>query len=95
MALFPVLHKDLLDQGLNGGCKQSSLKTQRWAKEGHSRLSIEERRKVLFEKLELSGLEFQSEENKDKALDLLAEYHDIFMLKDGEMGSTEAAEHVI
>ena len=35
------------------------------------------------------------EENKIKALNLLAEYHDIFALEDGEMGSTKAAEHKI
>ena len=35
------------------------------------------------------------EENKEKALNLLAEYHDILMLEDGEMGCTKAAEHKI
>ena len=34
-------------------------------------------------------------ENKEKALNLLAEYHDIFTLEDGEMGCTEVAEHKI
>ena len=34
-------------------------------------------------------------ENKEKALNLLAEYHDIFALEDGEMGCTEPAEHKI
>ena len=34
------------------------------------------------------------EENK-KALNLLAKYHDIFALEDGEMGCTKAAEHKI
>ena len=72
-----------------------TLQTHRWAKEGHTGLTIEERRKVLFDKLEFSGLESWTEENKDKALDLLAEYHDIFTLEDGKMGCTEAAEHKI
>ena len=49
----------------------------------------------MFEKLELSGLESWAEENKERALNLLAEYHDIFTLEDGEMGRTEAAEHKI
>ena len=49
----------------------------------------------LFEKLELSGLESWKEENKEKALNLLAKYHDIFALEEGEMGCTEAAEHNI
>ena len=58
-------------------------------------MSVKERRKVLFEKLELSGPKSWMEENKDKALNLLAEYHDIFALENGEMGCTEAAEHKI
>ena len=72
-----------------------ALRTHRWAKEGYTGLSVQERRKVLFEKLELSGLESWTEGNKEKALNLLAEYHDIFMLEDGEMGCTAAAEHKI
>ena len=55
----------------------------------------EERTKVLFDKLKLSGLESWTEENKDKALNLIAEYHDIFALEAGEIGCTEAAEHRI
>ena len=43
----------------------------------------------------MSGLESRTEENKERALNLLAEYHDIFTLEDGEMGCTEAAEHKI
>ena len=49
----------------------------------------------MFEKLELSGLESWTEENKERALNLLAEYHDIFALEDRQMGCTEAAEHKI
>ena len=44
---------------------------------------------------ELSALESWTKENKEKALNLLAEYHDIFTLEDGEMGCTEAAKHKI
>ena len=61
----------------------------------NSKLTVEERRKILFEKWELSGLESWTEENKGRALDLLAEYHDIFALEDGEMGCIEATEHKI
>ena len=50
---------------------------------------------MLFEKLTLSGLKSWMEENKNKALNLLAEYHDIFALEGGEMGCTKAAEHKI
>ena len=48
------------------------FKLLRLAKEGHAELTIKERRKILFEKLELSGLKFWAEENKGRALDLLA-----------------------
>ena len=50
---------------------------------------------MLFERLELSGLKAWKEENKERALNLLAECHDIFALEDGEMGCTEATEHKI
>ena len=72
-----------------------TLRTRRWTKEGHAGLSVKERRKVLFKELELSGLESWMEENKEKALNLLVEYHNIFMLEDGEMGCTKAAKHKI
>ena len=72
-----------------------TLQTNRWTKEGCAGLSVEERRKVLFEKLKLWGLESWMEENKEKALNLLVEYHDIFALEDGKMGCTEAVEHKI
>ena len=42
-----------------------------------------------------SGLKSWMEENKEKALNILAEYYDIFTLEDGELGCTEAAEHKI
>ena len=53
------------------------------------------RRKILFEKLKLLGLESWMEENKSNSLNLLAEYQDIFALEDGEMGCTKATEHKI
>ena len=49
----------------------------------------------MFKKLELSGLESWTEENKERALNLLAVYHDIFTLENGEMECTEAAKHKI
>ena len=72
-----------------------AFQTQRLAKEGHIKLTVKERRKTLFIKLELTGLESWTEENKERALDLLAEYHDIFTLEDAEMGCTDAAKHKI
>ena len=73
----------------------SALQTCRLTKEGYAGLSVEERRKVLFEKLKLLGLKSWMEENKEKALNLLVEYHDIFMLENGEMGCTKVAEHKV
>ena len=69
-----------------------ALRTQRWAKEGHVELTVEERRKTLFKQLGLSCLESWTEENKERTLNLLAKYHDIFALEDGEMECTEAAK---
>ena len=43
----------------------------------------------------MSGVESWTKENKEKTLNLLAKYHDIFALEDGEMGCTDAAEHMI
>ena len=71
------------------------LKPFKLKEEGHAELTIKERRKILFKRFELSGLKSWTEENKERALNLLAEYHDIFALEDGEMGCTEAAEHKI
>ena len=70
-----------------------ALRTHRWAREGRTGLSIEGRRKVLSEKLELSSFKSWTEENKEKALNLLAEHHNIFALEDREMGCTAATEH--
>ena len=41
------------------------------------------------------GLESWMPENKEKALDLLAEFHNVFALKHGEMGCIEVTEHQI
>ena len=89
-----VAANEVLETVVAGGTV-GALQTQRWAKEGHAELTVEERRKILFEKLELSGLESWTEESKEKALSLLAEYHDILTLEDGEMGCIEAGKHKI
>ena len=59
-------------------------------------MSEEERQQMLFERLDLSGLE--SWDNKavaQQARNLLAEYHDLFSLEKNEIRCTKAAEHVI
>ena len=45
-----------------------ALQTHLWAKKGHVRLSVEDQRKLLLEKLELLGLDSWKEENKRKGL---------------------------
>ena len=58
-------------------------------------LSIEERRRKLFERLDLLGLESWMPGNKERTLGLPLEFHDVFALEEGEMGCTEATEHHI
>ena len=72
---------------------RSCLKS--WSSQALSHGQRRTRKEDLVEKLELSGLESWTEENKERALDVLAEYHDIFTLEDGEMECTEATEHKI
>ena len=59
------------------------------------RMSEEGRQRMLFEKLDLSGLETWDAKAAKQARSLLAEYHDLFSLEKNEIGCTKAAEHVI
>ena len=54
--------------------------------------SVEQRREVLFQQLDLSGLEGWSPKNLAAAYTLIAEYHDIFSLEPGELGCTDLAK---
>ena len=62
-------------------------------------LTTEERQKLLMEVLDKNGslgkLEGWSAKNALKAKHLLMEFHHMFCLEEGEMGVTDAAEHVI
>ena len=60
-----------------------------------SKMSVEWRREVLFQQLDLFGLKGWSGENKVAAHALLAEYHDIFSLEPGELCCTNLAKHKI
>ena len=60
-----------------------------------NRMSVEWRGEVLFQKLDLSGVEGWSDNNQVATHALLAEYHDIFSLEPGEMGCTDLAKHEI
>ena len=50
---------------------------------------------MLFEKLDLSGLESWDAKAAKQARSLLTEYHDLFSLEKNEIRHTKAAEHVI
>ena len=58
-------------------------------------MSVEQRKEVLCQQLELSGLEGWSEKNQAAARVLLAEYHDIFSLEPGKMGCTDLVKDEI
>ena len=58
-------------------------------------MSEEERQRMLFEKLDLSGLESWDAKTAKQVRSLLVKYHDLFSLEKNEIGHTKAAEHVI
>ena len=60
-----------------------------------TRMSVEQRKETFLQWLELSGLEGWSDKNQAAARVLLAEYHDIFVFKPGELGCTDLAKHDI
>ena len=49
----------------------------------------------LFEKLDLSGAQAWTDQEKQEIRDLLTEYHDLFALDDLELGKTSLVEHSI
>ena len=55
---------------------------------------VEQRKKLLFQQLYLSGLDKWSDRNQ-AAQALLSEYHDIFSLELGELGCMDLAKHKI
>ena len=54
-----------------------------------------ERQVLLWDKLDLSGLEAWPKEQAEEAHSLLREYHDIFSLEKHDMGHTNATKHKI
>ena len=58
-------------------------------------MSVERRKEVLLQQLDLSGLDRWSEASQVAAHTLLADYHDIFLLKPRELGCTDLAKHEI
>ena len=59
------------------------------------KLTIRQRHGKLFDELDLSGLDLWAPELAEKACQLLAEYHDVFLLDPAELGSTHSTEHTI
>ena len=59
------------------------------------KLMIRQRHGKLFDELDLSGLDSWVPELADEALQLLAEYHDVFSLDPIELGCTHSTEHTI
>ena len=60
-----------------------------------SRMSVEQRREVVFQQLDLTGLEQWSDKNQVATCTLVAEYHNIFSLDPGELGCTDLTKHKI
>ena len=60
-----------------------------------TKMMVEQRKKLLFQQLDLSGLDKWLDRYQVAARALLAKYHDIFSLKPGELGCTDLAKHEI
>ena len=60
-----------------------------------TKMMVEQRKKLLFQQMDLSGLGKWLDRNQVAAQTLLAEYHNIFSLKPGELGCTDLAKHEI
>ena len=59
------------------------------------KLMIRQRHGKLFDELDLSGLDSWAPELVEKACQLLAEYHSVFLLDPAELGCTHSTEHTI
>ena len=60
-----------------------------------TRISVEARKQMFLQQLELSGLEGWSHKNQAVARVLLAEYQNIFSLQPGQLGCTHLVKHEI
>ena len=59
------------------------------------RQTVGQRHGKLFDELDLSGLDSWTPELADAAYQLLAKYHDVFLLDPAELGCTHSTEHII
>ena len=60
-----------------------------------TKMTVKQRKKLLLQQLDLSGLDQWSERNQVAALALLAEYQDIFSLEPGELWCTDLVKYEI
>ena len=60
-----------------------------------TKVSVERRKEVLLQQVDLSGLDGWSEANQVVTHTLLAGYHDIYLLEPGELHCTDLAKHEI
>ena len=60
-----------------------------------TRMSVERRKEVLLQQLDLSGLDWWTEAKQAATHALLANYHDVFLLEPGEKGCTNLAKQEI
>ena len=60
-----------------------------------TKMMVEQRKKLLFQQLDLSGLDKWSDRNQEAVSALLVEYHYIFSLEPGELGCMDLAKHEI
>ena len=59
------------------------------------KLTMKQRQEILFEELDLSGLESRPSKLADSTQSLLAEYHNVFSIEPSKLGCTHSTEHVI
>ena len=62
---------------------------------GRSTMTVEQWREMLFEQLDLSGLDSWTPKSRARAHSLLAVYHNIFSLDSCQLGCTDLTWHVI
>ena len=70
------------------GRDQSDWRGRPALKHSHTYMTVRQRPRMLFEELDLSGLESWPLELAESAHQLLAEYHNVFSLEPAELGCT-------
>ena len=87
VAASPVPEHPEEEQLLEGADEPHDLHTPR--------LTVRQRHGKLFDELDFSGLDYWAPKLADAACQLLAEYHDVFLLDPLELGCTHSMQHTI